>query len=287
MTESIQSIYKITLQRLNALYSTEEAKVMTDRLIENFFHLTPSQRVILGNSPMENEKISQFHDAAEKLMNHVPLQYVLGVSHFMDLEFDVNPSVLIPRPETEELVDTLVKKYSAKNNHKLTILDIGTGSGCIAISLKHYLQFANVCAVDISDEAIFVATQNAVKNKVEVTFLKVDILNPLQWNLLSKADIIISNPPYVTQSEKQFILPNVIDYEPHTALFVPDDDPLVFYRVIMQFATNNLHPKGELYFEINEKFGNELRELAIQQGFRDVNIIFDIQGKSRFLHASN
>jgi len=168
----------------------------------------------------------------------------------------------------------------------LHILDIGTGSGCIPISLKKYFKDATVTAIDISVDALQVAAVNAAKNQAEVSFIQSDILDSTTWNNLPQSDIIVSNPPYVTLSEKEQMLPNVLDYEPHTALFVKDDDPLVFYRAIMAFSKMKLNKNGSLWFEINEKFGGEIKELALSQGFRDVIIIFDFHGKSRFLHCS-
>jgi release factor glutamine methyltransferase len=224
--------------------------------------------------------------AVTRLLNQEPLQYVLVMAYFLDMEFEVNSSVLIPRPETEELVSLVIDSYS-KNpvEHRLKIIDIGTGSGCIAIGLKHNFPGSDVFAVDFSEEALKVAETNAAKNKAEVNFIKADILDNKQWDLLPECNLIVSNPPYVTLAEKQFMQPNVLEHEPDMALFVPDENPLVFYSAIMAFANLKLTMGGHLWFEINEMFGNEMKQLALNQSFTDVNIIFDFRGKSRFLHC--
>jgi release factor glutamine methyltransferase len=287
MAHSIQNLYRNIVLKLKALNPDEEARAMADRLFEYYFNITPAQRIFSGTTPANQDKISLIEEAAGRLLNHVPLQYVLGTAYFMDMEFAVTPDVLIPRPETEELVSLIVKDLAKKKTtHKFRILDIGTGSGCIAISLKHFLPAAEVTAIDISNEALRLASANAVKNNVTVSFIHADIIDELQWESLPECDLIVSNPPYVTLSEKQFMQPNVLDYEPHTALFVPDDDPLIFYRTIIAFAEISLSEDGSLWFEINEQFGGELRNMALNQGFKEVNIIFDIRGKSRFLQCS-
>jgi len=286
MSHTIQQAYNGTVLKLKALHTDAEARAMADRLFEHYFNLTPVQRVLSGKSQADEDEISLFEEAVIKLLNHVPLQYVLGSAYFMEMEFMVDSFVLIPRPETEELVSLIVKYNSAQTKDKnLQILDIGTGSGCIAVSLSHYLAGSLVTAVDISQEAIAIAKANAGKNSTIVNFVCADILDPRQWDALPQANIIVSNPPYVTYAEKKFMLPNVIDYEPHTALFVPDDDPLLFYRAIMMFSKSKLMNEGMLWLEMNEIFGEELRNMAINQGFIRANIIFDIRGKSRFLQC--
>jgi release factor glutamine methyltransferase len=286
MPLTIQSLYTNSILKLKELYDHEESRAMTDQLFRHYFNLTPVQRVVSGKETAVNDLIQRVEESVNKLLNHVPLQYVLGKAWFMDLEFEVNPSVLIPRPETEELVNLLYKNFTTKNNvSPLQILDIGTGSGCIAVSLKHYLPASIVTAVDISADALQTAKSNALKNDAFVTFILADILDESQWYKFDQFDLIVSNPPYVTHAEKKFMQPNVLNYEPHTALFVADDDPLVFYRRIIEFANTKLSPGGSLWFEINEMFGNELHKMAIHQGFKETNIIFDIRGKSRFLQC--
>lgn len=286
MVHSIQIVYKNIVLKLNALYPDEEARAMADRLFEHFFNLTPIQRVISGRSLAVEDKIPSIEAAVNKLLSQVPLQYVLGSAFFMDMELNVDSSVLIPRPETEELVSLILKHYSDRIvDTRLRVLDIGTGSGCIAIALKRYLSHSQVSAVDISKDAIEVAIANASKYHADVNFIHADILDQTQWAELPQYDLIVSNPPYVTQADKLLMQPNVVNYEPHTALFVPENDPLLFYRVIIAFAKTKLSFEGSLWFEINEMFGVELRDMALNQGFKEVNIIFDFQGKSRFLQC--
>jgi len=286
MSFTVNDFYKSVLLKLKVLYPHEEARAMADRLFEHYFHLSPTQRVLSGTMLTDGAKTLLIQEAVKKLLHNIPLQYILGTAIFMDMEFVVNSSVLIPRPETEELV-SLILKYDSERGaeHKLQILDIGTGSGCIAIALKRYIPQSNVSAIDISDEALKVAIENADKNEVVINFIEADILDKTHWKALPKFDLIVSNPPYVTQEEKIHMQPNVLDHEPHMALFVPDDDPLIFYRAILSFSKIKLRKAGALWFEINEIFGDELREMAINQGFKDVIIISDIHKKERFLQA--
>ncbi len=286
MPHQIKSLHKNILLKLKALYTAEEASALTDRLFEHFFDLSPAQRVMSGSATADEAKISVLNEAVVDLLSQIPLQYVLGTAYFMDMELDVNPSVLIPRPETEELVSLILKELTSRGPVKeLRILEIGTGSGCIAIALKRNLPGSLVSAVDISADAICVAAANAQKYKAEVSFIRADILDRMQWELLPQSDLMVSNPPYVTHSEKKLMLPNVLDHEPHLALFVPDEDPLVFYRCIADFAKTRLSDAGSLWFEINEMFGKELRDMVLSRGFEEVNIIFDFRGKSRFLQC--
>ena len=270
---------------MSGLFPAEEAHAMADRLIEHFFNLTPAQRVLAGIEPVQDSARIKVESAVAELMKNVPLQYVIGKAWFMDMEFDVNRSVLIPRPETEEMVSLILKDLANRAVQPMRILDVGTGSGCIAVSIKKNSPESELLAIDISQEALQVAKANATKNNVDVTFLRIDILDTESWSDLPEFDLIVSNPPYVTESEKKLMLPNVLDYEPHKALFVADEDPLVFYQAIMLFAKSKLRKKGHLWFEINEKFGLQMKELAFYQGFREANIIFDFRIKSRFLHC--
>jgi len=286
MSPTIQQAYNDTVLKFKALYPDEEACAIADRLFEHYFNLTPVQRVLSGKAKADKNEMSLTDEAAKLILDHVPLQYVIGFAYFLDMEFHVNSSVLIPRPETEELVSLIVKdSIASQKDQFLKIIDIGTGSGCIAISLSRLIPSSVVTALDISCDAIEVAKSNAVNNNAEVNFVCADILDPSGWDALPQADIIVSNPPYIKESEKTLMLPNVINYEPHKALFVPDEDPLRFYRSILTFAKIKLTNSGSLWFEINEMFGEELKDLAKSQGFMEVNIFFDIRGKSRFLHA--
>ena len=216
--------------------------------------------------------------ALERLKKGEPLQYVIGSTPFCGLTFRVDNRVLIPRPETAELVEWVAQDASAQG----LLLDIGTGSGCIAISLAHGLRGWKVQGWDISDGALEVARENNRLNNTDVEFLKVDILNNPE---AGKFDVIVSNPPYVLESEKEQMEDTVLEYEPHLALFISDHDPLLFYRAIAEFGHRSLNPGGRLYFEINPLKAEELKELLMNTGYRDVEIRNDIFGKQRFIKA--
>jgi len=221
----------------------------------------------------------------KELINKKPIQYIIGKSWFNGREYIVNPNVLIPRPETEELCNIIYLDSSKHRYNEMTILDIGTGSGCIAIDLKLKFPYAGVMAVDISPMALTVAIQNAKLHSAEITFLELNILEPDKWKQLASYDIIVSNPPYVLEGEKGKIETKVTGYEPSTALFVPDVDPLRYSKAIMRFATKHLKRSGKLYVEINERFGEETAELIKNSGFEKVEIVKDFFGKERFVKA--
>lgn len=223
------------------------------------------------------EKIAK---VVKDLQNHRPIQYIFGTAYFHGHNFHVDGSTLIPRPETEELVDMIIKDNPGSD---LSVLDCGTGSGCIAISLAIGMRFANVEAIDISEDALKVASGNAVALKAKVRFGKQDILDMPQVS--EKYDIIVSNPPYIGECERLSMDSNVLDYEPDTALFVPDNDPLVFYRKIAEFGVTALKPGGRIYYEINSRFPEEMRSMMMKLGYRDISVIRDMQGLYRFLIA--
>jgi len=222
----------------------------------------------------------ELHSIIYRLNNWEPIQYVLGKADFYGKKFIVNDSVLIPRQETEELVKLIADDYHSVS--ELKILDIGTGSGCIAVTLATLLPSAEVHALDKSKEAIKTASENASLNKVQIEFHQIDILNP-QGLELPALDIIVSNPPYVMEKERKEMKQNVLQFEPSMALFVPDENPLMFYQSILTFSTSHLKESGACYFEINEKLGNELQQHMIDQGWKNVQIIKDLNGKDRFI----
>ncbi|MEN9980524.1 MAG: hypothetical protein RL542_311, partial [Bacteroidota bacterium] len=221
----------------------------------------------------------------DQLKKEIPIQYLLGTTHFYGLEFEVNPNVLIPRPETEELVDWIVQKSRIKNQEsKIKILDIGTGSGCIAISLAKNLPNAEVFALDVSEQALATAQRNAESNQVAIQFIHQSILET--EDLGHQFDIIISNPPYVRDLEKQEIKKNVLDNEPHLALFVADNDALLFYRKIAQLSQKNLSPTGQLYFEINQYLGQEMVALLKEMNFQNTELRKDVYGNDRMTKST-
>lgn len=214
------------------------------------------------------------------LQKHRPIQYIFGTAYFHGHNFYVDGSTLIPRPETEELVDMIIDENQGAD---LSVLDCGTGSGCIAISLAIGLRFADVEAVDISEEALKVAARNSSSLKAKVHFRKQDLLN--MPSVIEKYDIIVSNPPYIGESERVSMDLNVIDYEPEAALFVPEEDPLIFYRKIAEFGVTALKPGGRIYYEINSRFPDEMKSMMNRLGYRDISVIRDMQGLYRFLIA--
>ena len=280
-TNLLPEIKKIILGELTPLYGRNESQAMLDILIEEYFGLSRVEQALNRDYRLSESELLQLHFAVKKLKAFMPLQYVLGKARFMDMELKVNGSVLIPRPETEEMVRYII----AENRQKApsSILDIGTGSGAIAIALKKAFPQAGVTAVDVSDAALEVAAANAAANDCEIGFQKTDILNVREVATLPRFGLIVSNPPYVTHSEKSRMSKNVLDYEPHVALFTANDDPLLFYRAISVFSRNHLLPGGKLYLEINESFAVEVCEILEKPEFNAVKSHKDIHGKERFV----
>jgi len=221
-------------------------------------------------------------NALDELKAMKPVQHITGLEEFLDFNISVNSNVLIPRPETEELVMLILK---SENTNGLKLLDVGTGSGCIAIALYHMLSNPDIYAVDKSDDALEIAKFNASNNNAIINFKNLDITEKQLVSNLSNFDIIVSNPPYVTNSEKILMSSNVIDYEPHIALFVPDDDPLKYYKAIIDLSCEKLKPRGRLYLEINEAMGHKLKDLLTKSGYINVLIHKDINSKDRFVTA--
>ncbi len=276
------------------LFKSQLALLYESREAESIAMLTLNELTGFSNSKIkafpEMELTEEQSDAMSLILNDLktgkPLQYILGHTEFFGLPFKVNPSVLIPRPETEELVEWAISTFNKANHGSATLLDIGTGSGCIAISLKKNLPFLDVTAIDISPEAIQTAKANAELNNTTINFSAADMLNPDLLLEPSKFDIIISNPPYVTQQDKLQMHQNVTNFEPHTALFVPEDDPLLFYRVIAEFALKHLKPAGLLFFEINEAYGEQICDLLQNQRFDNIELRKDLSGRDRMIKAS-
>ena len=264
-------------------YGKEEVNSFFDLLMENFLGLKRIQLVLNPEYVITNEQKELFLDALVELKNNKPIQYIIGETEFYGLPFKVNENTLIPRPETEELVDWVITSFDKqKEETQFKILDIGTGSGCISISLAKNLPETNVFALDVSKEALQTAKQNAEMNGVEVVFIHDDILNT-NFSPLAVFDVIVSNPPYVRNLEKVEIKSNVLDNEPHIALFVDNENPLQFYKAICEFAQNNLKDEGVLYFEINEYLGQEMIQLLKEFGFKSIELKKDLFGKDRMI----
>lgn len=269
------------IQTLTPLYDAAEAESFFYLLLEHFRKMKRIDLALTPQSELSAQEVSDWDNIVEQLKNFVPIQYIIGMAHFFGLEFEVNPHVLIPRPETEELVEWILSNN--KNNSNLRILDIGTGSGCIAITLAKNLPQASVHAIDVSTSALEVAKRNAERNNVRVDFIEKDIL--ATKDLGGPLDIIVSNPPYVRNLEKEEIKNNVLDHEPHLALFVDDHDALLFYRKIADLAIKNLSKDGQLYFEINQYLGKETMDMLEQKGFSQLELRTDIHGNNRMIFA--
>lgn len=265
--------------QLDALYEKEEVDSLFFILLKHYYEITRIQLAMDPDLIISNSK--KIIKALESLKQNKPIQYIIGKTEFYGLVFKVNENVLIPRPETEELVDWIISEFNTKNK-VLRILDIGTGSGCIAISLAKSLLNAKLYALDVSLDALKVAKDNAKLNEVEVEFLQVDILKTESIRDL-KFDIIVSNPPYVRENEKEKMKPNVLENEPHLALFVKDENPLIFYSAITRFANQNLKNKGLLFFEINEFLGNNMINLLNKNHFEQIELRQDIFNKDRMI----
>lgn len=278
---SIKDFFYSARQQLSDLYEDKEAISILKILLEDSFG-KDFTRLIAEDISMDEGKISEISGKIEKLMKYEPVQYVTGKADFYGRDFIVTRDVLIPRNETEELVMRILNDYKCFEGERLDVLDIGTGSGCIAITLSLENPRFRVMAIDNSEKALEVAAMNAGRLSAAVEFAKDDILNPVVVNK-RKFDIIISNPPYVTESEKAYMRKNVLDYEPENALFVTDENPLVFYKQIIRLSETMLGKGGRIYFEINEKFGDLFSQSVDLQLFESVELYRDLNGKDRIV----
>ncbi|RNC79768.1 MAG: peptide chain release factor N(5)-glutamine methyltransferase [Winogradskyella sp.] len=272
---------------LNAQYGKEEVESFFFLSMEHYLNVPRIQLALDSEYTVSKKELDTFFSLLDELKDDKPIQYIFGETEFYGLKFKVNKNVLIPRQETEELVDWIISEYKSHNS-KFRILDIGTGSGCIAISLAKHLPNAEVFALDVSTDALEIAKNNAKLNSVDIQYIEADILNAKSFSLDFKDyefDIIVSNPPYVRHLEKEEIKANVLDYEPHLALFVDDNDPLLFYKSITRFAVNKLKQNGHLYFEINQYLGEETKDLLTESDLTDIELRKDLNGNDRMLKA--
>jgi release factor glutamine methyltransferase len=284
----LKKIKDLFQSELKELYEVEEIDNFFFMLTESYLGLSRLKLALNPDIIVSYKNNELFKEALKSLKNYLPIQYIIGETEFFGLPFKVNSNVLIPRPETEELVEWILQK-KLTNNGQLSILDIGTGSGCIAISLAKNLPNTKVYALDVSKEALQIARQNAVLNHVNIEFFQASILNSNSWNLdfkNLKFDIIVSNPPYVRELEKEQMKANVLNNEPHLALFVDDDNPLKFYNAITQYAVDNLSTHGELFFEINEYLGSQMIQLLKDYNFKDIELKQDIFKKDRMIKGT-
>lgn len=277
--QTIRDIKTWFARELKDFYPETEINAFINVILRSVLGSSKLNALAFPETRLTNSQSREIMSICRQLRTGKPLQYILGETSFYNLTVRVNSNTLIPRPETEELVDHIIKE---NKGFRGSIIDAGTGTGCISVALAVNLPGARVYGFDISEEALKTAEGNAVLNKAHVDFFMADILEP-DPSLFSRTDIIVSNPPYVTESEKKFMDRNVLDFEPHSALFVPDKDPLVFYRALIKLAKMILTPGGKLYFEINENMGSRLVKLLCSDGYESPELIKDINGKDRII----
>jgi len=278
MLSNAKTIFKKLSDQLATAFDPEEAKSFAYLILEEVTGLSKTDILIEKPVALAEEINDEISTVLKRLLAHEPIQYILGKTIFYGLELSVNEHVLIPRQETEELVDWIIKAHHHTNN----ILDIGTGSGCIPIALAKSYPLSEVHAWDVSAGALEVAMKNAADNEVKIHFKQVDVLSEIPDQ---KFGLIVSNPPYILEHEKAEMRPNVLDHEPGTALFVPDQDPLLFYRTICKVSIDHLNPGGWLYFEINEKYGQEVASLMKDYQFTSIETRLDLNGKDRMVRG--
>jgi len=274
----VRNAFNLAFSGISHIYPREEASSIVELAFRSILNCSRIELYQRFDTNLSNSQQTRLSEIITELRNFRPVQYILEETEFYGLLFKVGPGILIPRSETEELVDWIVKDNN--QNNSLRILDIGTGSGCIAVALAKNLTTPLIDAMDVSEPALKYARQNAASNNCRINFLKQDILSG-QNKTARCYDLIVSNPPYIPGSDKSSILPNILEYEPHIALFVPDSDPLLFYIKIMDFALLAGKPGCKVYFEIHEKFGEKIQDLFEKKGFEDIFIRQDIHGKDR------
>ncbi|HUI32315.1 MAG: peptide chain release factor N(5)-glutamine methyltransferase [Dysgonamonadaceae bacterium] len=262
------------------MYTRSELRTFVTLILKDVCNLSLSDIVACKFNELSDKEKQKINCIVNRLKNNEPIQYILGKTEFYGLDFKINSSVLIPRPETEELVEWILSDIKNTNPH---VLDVGTGSGCIAITIAKHLQYATVDAWDISEEALVIARENSRMNRVTVQFSKVDVLE--EHYSKKKYDIVVSNPPYIKESEKEVMDENVLNFEPHEALFVSNEEALIFYDRIADIAKKQLKNGGLLYFEINQTKGEEIVQLLINKNFQDVELKKDISGNNRMVKA--
>lgn len=273
--------------QLQTVYDAREAANISDRVLEHISGLKKIDRLIDKNKRLDSSQIQQLYFFLERLLQNEPVQYVLGKTWFAGLKFYVDKNVFIPRPETEELVDWIISDCKLAEQ-ELKILDIGTGSGCIPVSLKRKLQKAEAWALDVSEAALSVAKRNAKELAVaDINFIHFDFLDEEQRKSLPSFDIIVSNPPYIPLRDKKEMNDNVVKFEPEKSLFVPDNDPLIFYFAIADFGKEKLNSGGSIYVEIHESLGEAVVQLLKSAGYNSVDLKKDMQGKDRMVRIRN
>lgn len=283
---TIHLAYQQLLLQLYEIYDDREAANIADMVMEHVTGQRKIDRIMYKDLRVTAQQQQQLSAITNALLLHTPIQYVLHEAWFAGMKLYVDENVLIPRPETEELVDWIVKEVRSTKYEVRNVVDIGTGSGCIPISLKKMVPKLNVKAIDVSEGALNVAIKNAMLQATQVYFLRLDFLDQQNWDQLGKFDIIVSNPPYIKASEAEAMHQNVLEHEPHLALFVPDEDALLFYRKIAEFAKDHLTENGMIFLEINEALGEDVVKLYQNYGYK-TELRKDMQGKDRMLKVWN
>lgn len=279
--KTLHTVSSDLTKRLTPKFGPDESRALVHEIFMRIKNWTNVDLAIRDNEDLSDFIIKEATDVTQHLLNDEPIQYIFSRAHFYGMDFIVTPATLIPRPETASMVDMIVKENASSD---LRILDLGTGCGCIAVALARNLRFPKVTAVDISHTALDVARENAARLKAKIDFIEADML------LLStdnKYDIIVSNPPYIADSERSAMDANVLDHEPHLALFVPDSDPLRFYKAVVRIAHESLNSDGKIYLEINPLFADDLRHMFRDNGFQSIDILKDMDGRDRFAIIRN
>lgn len=288
----LKASFQQFVKALSGIYSRREATIIADQVFDKVTGFTRLDRLTKTNQHLSISQQQELEEKLQELLAQVPLQYVTGEAWFYHLSFVVNEHVLIPRPETEELVEWILERTAANPRLKnatpefpFTLLDIGTGSGCMAIALKKNLPAIQVIALDYSEKALQVARQNATFHQTEITFLQANILDPKIHELLPSVDLIVSNPPYISEKEKEEMQPQVTQHEPAMALFVPDENPMLFYKAILETGLQKLKSDGEIFVEIHEEREPEIRALLQQYGFKNIIIRKDLNERYRMAYG--
>ncbi len=292
LSGKIKDITKTIKIELADLYAQREIDSFIYLLFKEYLNFSKTDVILKSEYKVNKKELIKINLAVKDLKKFKPIQYITGKTNFYGLDFIVNKSVLIPRPETEELINTIINDYKSgcfyhPDKHTINILDIGTGSGCIAVTLKKNITNSNVFACDISKESLKTAKKNAAHNNAKVSFFVYDILNDNACLVdVPKFDIILSNPPYIRESEKKTMSKNILNYEPEQALFVTDKNPLIFYNAITDFVLKNLNVNGKIYFEINEDLSKDLKMMLLKKNLKNIIIKKDINGKDRIIRCS-
>jgi len=282
---TVSAIKSYMIERLTGFYSEREVNYFFKSAVTKRLNLNDTEFLLASNNRLSESDLLFFRSVVKRLQDREPFQYIIGNTWFYDLQLKCDKRALIPRPETEELVDLIIREN--QNQLNLNLLDLCSGSGCIAISLAKNLKESKVIGIEFSQDAIDLSKKNSLLNHVAVSFLYGNVLENLPIDIEDKSiDIIVSNPPYIPLKDKEKMEKNVLDFEPHMALFVSNENPLVFYQSIAKHATYKLKDKGLIYFEIHEDYGSETKNMLEDIGFENVIIIQDLQGKNRFIKAS-